>query len=375
MHFQLYKKKDFSAEFILSLVEAPRNDKFSHNLTNARDLRFLADARNDRRLSNQTLQSIAAHHLARRTHCALGLIAVLLLVPFTQSYAENIKIGLPSVTITAMPFFVAREHGFFQQEGLNVEMVVMPASLNIKVLLAGDIQYAATIGSAVAAAIRGINVRVVMLFVDRPLQDLVGAPGINSIADLQGKVVAISSRGGLQDIIMRRMLMQSKLDLNHITIITIPGQTAMISALKTKRVAAAMLNPPFNFLAYREGLNNLGFSGNYVRLPSTGVATLGETLERSPDQVRRLTRALMRARVFARENKAKVMPTIKRAMRLEDDDLLSKIFDQHKQVETADGKVDAQLIADTIRDARQTEGITKEIPASQVFDFSYLPAR
>jgi ABC-type amino acid transport substrate-binding protein len=97
-----------------------------------------------------------------------------------------------------------------------------------------------------------------MLFVDRPLQDLVGAPGINSIADLHGKVVAISSRGGLQDIIMRRMLTQSKLDLNQITIITIPGQTAMISALKTKRVAAAMLNPPFNFLAYREGLNNWG---------------------------------------------------------------------------------------------------------------------
>jgi ABC-type nitrate/sulfonate/bicarbonate transport system substrate-binding protein len=274
-----------------------------------------------------------------------------------------------------MPFFVARDHGFFQQEGFNAEMVVMPASLNIKVLLAGDIQYAATIGSAVAAAIRGINVRVVMLFVDRPLQDLVGAPGINSIAELQGKVVAISSRGGLQDIIMRRMLTQSKLDLNQITIITIPGQTAMISALKTKRVAAAMLNPPFNFLAYREGLHNLGFSGNYVRLPSTGVATLGETLERAPDQVRRLTRALMRARVFARENKAKVMPTIKRAMRLEDDDLISKIFDQHKQVETADGKVDAQLIADTIRDATQTEGITKEIAPNQVFDFSYLPAR
>src|SRR6476660_6748837 len=54
-----------------------------------------------------------------------------------QSYAENIKIGLPSVTITAMPFFVAKDFSFYQQEGLNAEMVVMPASLNVKVLLAG----------------------------------------------------------------------------------------------------------------------------------------------------------------------------------------------------------------------------------------------
>ena len=291
------------------------------------------------------------------------------------SRAENIKIGLPSVTITAMPFFVAKEHGFFQQEGLTAEMVVMPASLNIKVLLAGDIQYAATIGSAVAAAIRGINVRTVMLFVDRPLQDLVGAPGIGAIGDLKGKVLALSSRGGLQDIIMRRILTQSKIDPNQVTTITIPGQSAMIAALKTGRIAAALLNPPYNFLAYREGLNNLGFSGNFVRLPSTGVATLGETLERSPEQVRRVIRALTRARAFAKDNKAKVLATLKRAMRIDDEDLLSKIYDQHKQVETVDGRVDANLIADTIRDARQTENITKEIPANQVFDFSYLPAR
>jgi len=313
----------------------------------------------------------------RLTRRLFTLGVILSAIGFYQSpaRAESIKIGLPSVTITAMPFFVAKEHGFFQQEGLSAEMVVMPASLNIKVLLAGDIQYAATMGSAVAAAIRGINVRIVMLFVDRPLQDLVGAPGINSVAELKGKVLAISSRGGLQDIIMRRILAQSKIDPSQVNIITIPGQTAMISALKANRVAAAMLNPPFNFIAYREGLTNLGFSGNFVRLPSTGVATLGETLEKHPDQVRRLTRALARARTFAKENKARIFPTLKRALRIEDEDLLSKIYEQHKQVETADGRVDAQLMADTIRDARQTEGITKEIPTNQVFDFSYLPAR
>ena len=307
---------------------------------------------------------------------AICVLSVLLALYFqSPAHGENIKIGLPSVTITAMPFFVAKEHGFFQQEGLTAEMVVMPASLNIKVLLAGDIQYAATIGSAVAASIRGINVRTVMLFVDRPLQDLVGGPGINSIADVKGKIVALSSRGGLQDIIMRRMLAKTKIDPAQITMVTIAGQMALITAVKTGRVAAALLNPPYNFLAYREGLNNLGFSGDFVRLPSTGIATLGETLERSPDQVRRLTRAIARARTFAKDNKAKIMPTLKRALRIDDEDLISKIYEQHKQVETADGRVDATLIADTIRDARQTEGITKEIPANQVFDFSYLPAR
>jgi len=311
----------------------------------------------------------------RRHPCRVAVLVLFTLFVPALGRAENVKIGLPSVTITAMPFFVARDHGFFQQENLSAEIVVMPASLNVKVLLAREIDYVATIGSAVAAAIRGINVRTVMLFVDRPLQDLVGAAGINSIADLKGKTLALSSRGGLQDIIMRRILSQAKIEQNQVTTITIAGQTALIVALKTNSVAAALLNPPYNFLAYREGLKNLGFSGDFVKLPSTGVATLAETLERSPDQVRRLTRALARARAFAKDNKAKVFPTLKRALRINDEDLLSKIYDQHKQVETADGRIDAQLVADTIRDARETEKITKDIPANQVFDFSYLPAR
>jgi hypothetical protein len=31
------------------------------------------------------------------------------------------------------------------------------------------------------------------------------------------------------------------------------------------------------------------------------------------------------------------------------------------------------LASETVRDVRQAEGITKDIPVNQVFDFSYLP--
>ena len=294
---------------------------------------------------------------------------------FSHARAENVKIGVPSITVTTMPLLVARDSGFFQQEGFTVELVVIPAAMNIKVLLSGDIQYATTVGSAVVAAVRGINVRTVMLFVDRPLLDLVGAPGVNSIQELKGKPVGISSRGGLHDVSMRRILSQSGMDPAQVTVLTVGGQGAMFAAIKTGRIAAGLLNPPFNFIANREGMKSLAFAGNFVRLPSTGLVTLGETLEKSPEQVRRMTRALARARAFAKDNKAKIMPVLKRALRIEDDELVAKIYDYHKPVETADGRIDAALMSETIRDTRQTEAITKEIPANQVFDFSYLPPR
>jgi ABC-type nitrate/sulfonate/bicarbonate transport system substrate-binding protein len=312
----------------------------------------------------------------RTANVAAKIVLIFLALLSTPSaHAENIKIGVPSITITTMPLMVAKDAGFFQQEALAAELIVMPAAMNIKVLLSGDIQYATTVGSAVVAAVRGINVRTAMVFVDKPLLDLVGAPGIGSIQELKGKPVGISSRGGLHDVSMRRILSGSGVDPAQATILTVGGQGAMFAAIKTGRIAAGLLNPPFNFMANRDGMKSLAFAGNFVRLPSTGIVTLAENLERSPDQARRVMRALTRARTFAKENKSKVMPILKRNLKIDDDDLVSRIYDYHKQVETPDGRIDANLMAEVIRDTRQSENIAKEIPANQVFDFSYLPPR
>jgi NitT/TauT family transport system substrate-binding protein len=313
---------------------------------------------------------------APRPHLKLLLVTFLLgLLTFQNATAENVKIGIPSLTVTMMPIAVAKAQGFFQKEGLNVDTVLMPAALNIKVLLAGDIQYATTITAGVVANIRGVNTRVVMCFVDRVLLDLVATPEIGSIPDLKGKLIGISSRGGLHDVTIRRIFAQSGMDPSQATLITVGGQGAMLASLQAKRIAAGLLNPPHNFLAYRDGLKNLGFAGNFVRLPSTGIVTMRDTLERSPDQVRRLLRALARARAFARDNKPATVAILKRFVQMNDEELVGKIYDYHKRAETPDGRVDAALSADTIRDSSQAEGITKEIPVNQVFDFSYLPAQ
>ena len=137
-------------------------------------------------------------------------------------------------------------------------------------------------------------------------------------------------------------------------------------------ISAGLLGPPQNFLAYRDGLKNLGFAGAYIRIPSTGVVTMRERLERTPDQVRRMLRALSRARAFAREQKPAVLPILKRFLKLQDEDLLSQFYDYHQRAETPDGRIDVGLAAETIRDARQAEGVAREISVGQLFDFSYL---
>ncbi len=303
---------------------------------------------------------------------ALGVGILIFSLAPVRAYAENVTVGIPSLTVTMMPLAVARERGFFQQEGLSVDLVLMPAALTIKVLLSGDLDYATTVGSAVVAAVRGIDVRVLMLFVDRPILDLVAIPEINSIAELKGRAIGISSRGGLHDVTVRRMLQQSGVDPAQASLLVIVGSGAMLAAIKSGNIAAGLLNPPYNFVAYRAGLKNLGFAGAFIRIPSTGLVAAREKLDHKPEQIRRMTRALSRARAFAREQKPAVIPILKRFLRIEDEDLLSKIYDLHGRAESPDGRIDPALAAETIRDARLAEGIARDIAVEQVFDFSYL---
>ena len=57
----------------------------------------------------------------RRTLLAvLGLAVLLALSPLDPAQAENVKIGIPSLTVTTMPLAVAKDREFFLREGLNV---------------------------------------------------------------------------------------------------------------------------------------------------------------------------------------------------------------------------------------------------------------
>jgi hypothetical protein len=63
---------------------------------------------------------------------------------------------------------------------------------------------------------------------------------------------------------------------------------------------------------------------------------------------------------------------LKRFLRINDEDLTAKIYDYHKRAETPDGRIDAALASETIRDASLAEGLTKATDPNQVFDFSFL---
>jgi len=129
--------------------------------------------------------------------CLAKLFAILFALPGALAYGAErpVRIVYPGISIGAMVPALAIDKGFFQQEGLQVEFIVMPTGTGIAALT-GEVDYSTTASSAIGAAVRGLPVKILMFYVQRPYHAIVAQKGIKSINDLRGKTISTSGPGG-----------------------------------------------------------------------------------------------------------------------------------------------------------------------------------
>ncbi|TMA13193.1 MAG: ABC transporter substrate-binding protein [Deltaproteobacteria bacterium] len=84
-----------------------------------------------------------------------------------------LRIAIVSRSTLDMPFYVARERGFFREEGLEAEIIFMKGNLTVQGMLGGSIDFGTATGTAVSAAVNGADVRVVFAMSDKPSFDLI----------------------------------------------------------------------------------------------------------------------------------------------------------------------------------------------------------
>jgi ABC-type nitrate/sulfonate/bicarbonate transport system substrate-binding protein len=105
-----------------------------------------------------------------------------------------------------LPFWVARDRGFYRDEGLEAEIVFMRSNLTLQAMTGGSIDFGAATGAAVNAIVSGVDLRVVLAMSDRPMFDLIAHPSITSIQQLRGKKIGFGGIGSLSETIVRQIL-------------------------------------------------------------------------------------------------------------------------------------------------------------------------
>ncbi|MGH7886242.1 MAG: ABC transporter substrate-binding protein [Candidatus Binatia bacterium] len=109
-----------------------------------------------------------------------------------QALAQAIKVAVISQSANNWPLFVAEEKGFFQREGLQVEVIVSGDSARqIDGLAAGAYHITHQASDHFMRAVENGKELFVFMTISRPIFDFVVAPEIRAIKDLTGKTIAL----------------------------------------------------------------------------------------------------------------------------------------------------------------------------------------
>ncbi|HEX6768116.1 MAG TPA: ABC transporter substrate-binding protein [Candidatus Binatia bacterium] len=241
---------------------------------------------------------------ALRNHFALvALCAFTLLTERDVIHAaeEKVRFSVAAVTGSYMDEFVAIEKGYHRDEGLSVEMIRAGGGIATQALMAGDLHFSTSAGSALSAMLRGAEIKVIYTNIDRPGYQLwSGRSEIRQLKDLQGKRVGVTSRGDTQELSVRLLLRKHGLDANSVVYMPVGFGAQRLAALQAGSVDAVPLGAgDFAQLKQPRG-HMLGDTEKEIRFAYVGLAVASKLIAREPELVEKFLRSVIKGREYAR---------------------------------------------------------------------------
>jgi len=285
-----------------------------------------------------------------------------------------VRLAYVSRSILDMPYIIARDRGFFREEGLEAEFVFMKAIQTVQAMLAGGVDFGTATGTAISAAVNGADVRVVFALTDKPSFDMIALPSIANVQQMRGKKLGISAPGSLTEILARQILIANKIPLDQVTMLPLGTSDVTYVALKAGTIDATMLQVPQTFIAQDEGFRKIAAGADFYRAVQGGLTTTKRVIMERPDVVARVIRATQKALRLIRNDKNFAVEFIKGPfldMGKDRDKYAERVYDTALQFFLATGSVDEKLQREMIATAAQRIKPKEIAPPERVFDFSF----
>ena len=252
----------------------------------------------------------------------VGLGLVLFLAPGVQAQLTKIRAVYPSVDVQYLPAYLGQTKGFFKEEALDVELIVMRgARSGVQALLSGDVQFGLALGAAFSAIWSGGDLKIVAQMTNMLPFSLVVRPEIKRVEDLKGKRIG-ASVGSTTYALVYDLLKAHGIDPDKgVEYVNIPGAAPRIAALEKGFLAATPLAPPGDVKAVQAGFKRLVFFGDVLpEMSFTGLVATGRYIRENPKIVERMVRAIVRGTLSARDDSAAAIGAMQSYMKMPLDD-------------------------------------------------------
>ena len=304
-----------------------------------------------------------------------GILAVVILLAFPSwggsQKLRKIHVAIPAVSPASTTFMVAKERGYYRDESLEAELIVMPAATAMQALIGGNVEFATVGGAGLPPALRGAPVRFLFTTFNRPMFWLYSKPDIRSIKDLKGKKVGVSSFGSGPDSLLRDLLKRHGMEGGRdVVIMPMGAGIARFVALRAGSVEGAMLSIPSNFMAEEAGFRELVsfIKQDLVELQGSIVVREG-LLESDPVLVEKFVRASLKGLLYFRNNRSGTTSILSRFLRVKED-LSGRIYELILPGATPDGTISEETQRKSLEHILERVGLKEPPPLGKIFNFS-----
>src|SRR5258706_12093301 len=304
------------------------------------------------------------------------LLATLLTIILFESpadAADKIRISMTGFAGQFMTFPLAQKRGFLKEEGIEAEIIRIAAAAGRAALASGEVDYSTGIGgTAIGGALSGIPIKVVACYVPAPVLALVSRPEYKTVASLKGKTVAILISGGLDHSTARQIAKHFGLERDReLKYLAVGAPDARFAALSQGLVEAAVLGPPLDFEARRQGMNILARANDIFVFPETGLVTSVKKLQDKPDEVRRVIRAGIKANRYIRSNRDGTVQFLIDWLKLGRENAAAT-YDSVVKVYDDDINLCDKGLRLVVDETKKSMKLTRDVPYSDIADLSIL---
>jgi len=299
-------------------------------------------------------------------------VLALILLDASVHAADKVKIGYPDASATFLSLPLGQKAGSFQKEGLQADLIRIRSTVALTALVSGELDYHSVLGPAVAAAIRGVPVKIVACYTPRVATTIIALPEFKSVQDLRGKTVSINSLGGGLEGQARLLFKHFGLDAEKdVKLLATGGMESRLNAMKQGFTVATLGSPPIEFFGKKLGFVVLARSQELYSYPSSGLIVNSKRIKERPDEIKRMIKAGIETNRYISSNREGTLRAMMEWMRI----------DRDMAVATYDGVVktygeDLTLPEDGLRllidEAKKNAKLNREVSIDQVADLSIL---
>jgi NitT/TauT family transport system substrate-binding protein len=191
---------------------------------------------------------------------AAGLLSAAILFALSNfapgaGAADKLRVSNCYIGGGILPLWMAKDAGYYEREGLEVEQIWIQGNPATAALIAGEIDVLHCIPhNTISAIAGGADLQFVASIYNRMQYRIVAAAEIEKMEQLRGRIVGVARVHDVAHFYLRLALKRFGMSDRDIRIAAVGGQNDRVLALRNGRVAATILNPA-NALA----LENSGF--------------------------------------------------------------------------------------------------------------------